>query len=153
MFNQGLFTALYIGSDGSVERLEMTEPFATLLDRNLLADLADERKAGQRPAPAPPTQTDQKKPKRRSRPSTAVTDSFVHLSKTDKPDGGAVRLGLHMISLVPPAGFEPALPPPEGGALSPELRGLSDPRTVQHRGPVRARGAYDRVRAAYGAAC
>ncbi|GIH06638.1 recombinase [Rhizocola hellebori] len=29
-------------------------------------------------------------------------------------------------SLVPPAGFEPAPPPPEGGALSPELRGLSD---------------------------
>ncbi len=26
--------------------------------------------------------------------------------------------------IVPPAGFEPALPPPEGGALSPELRGL-----------------------------
>ena len=26
-------------------------------------------------------------------------------------------------SVVPPAGFEPALPPPEGGALSPELRG------------------------------
>ena len=24
---------------------------------------------------------------------------------------------------VPPAGFEPAPPPPEGGALSPELRG------------------------------
>ena len=26
---------------------------------------------------------------------------------------------------VPPAGFEPAHPPPEGGALSPELRGLN----------------------------
>src|SRR3954471_6615831 len=26
--------------------------------------------------------------------------------------------------MVPPAGFEPAPPPPEGGALSPELRGL-----------------------------
>ncbi len=26
-------------------------------------------------------------------------------------------------SVVPPAGFEPAPPPPEGGALSPELRG------------------------------
>ncbi len=26
-------------------------------------------------------------------------------------------------SVVPPAGFEPAHPPPEGGALSPELRG------------------------------
>src|SRR6478736_4489080 len=25
--------------------------------------------------------------------------------------------------MVPPAGFEPAPPPPEGGALSPELRG------------------------------
>jgi hypothetical protein len=24
---------------------------------------------------------------------------------------------------VPPTGFEPVLPPPEGGALSPELRG------------------------------
>ncbi len=27
------------------------------------------------------------------------------------------------VCAVPPAGFEPALPPPEGGALSPELRG------------------------------
>ena len=26
-------------------------------------------------------------------------------------------------TVAPPAGFEPALPPPEGGALSPELRG------------------------------
>jgi hypothetical protein len=32
--------------------------------------------------------------------------------------------------MAPPAGFEPALPPPEGGALSPELRGpaSSEPR-------------------------
>jgi peptide-methionine (S)-S-oxide reductase len=29
------------------------------------------------------------------------------------------------LDLVPPAGFEPAHPPSEGGALSPELRGLS----------------------------
>src|ERR1700751_1236670 len=28
-----------------------------------------------------------------------------------------------VLRTVPPAGFEPALPPPEGGALSPELRG------------------------------
>jgi hypothetical protein len=32
--------------------------------------------------------------------------------------------GSRMSKLVPPAGFEPAPPPPEGGALSPELRGL-----------------------------
>src|SRR2546423_2685584 len=31
---------------------------------------------------------------------------------------------------VPPAGFEPALPPPEGGALSPELRGPCNWRRV-----------------------
>ena len=31
---------------------------------------------------------------------------------------------------VPPAGFEPALPPPEGGALSPELRGLNNPASL-----------------------
>src|SRR5918997_6410338 len=30
--------------------------------------------------------------------------------------------------MVPPAGFEPALPPPEGGALSPELRGHANHR-------------------------
>ena len=28
-----------------------------------------------------------------------------------------------VLPVVPPAGFEPAHPPPEGGALSPELRG------------------------------
>jgi site-specific DNA recombinase len=35
--------------------------------------------------------------------------------------------GSKMSALVPPAGFEPAHPPPEGGALSPELRGLGTP--------------------------
>jgi hypothetical protein len=40
----------------------------------------------------------------RSRPSAVLVNSFVCPSKTDKPDGGAVRLGLHMITLVPPAG-------------------------------------------------
>ena len=34
---------------------------------------------------------------------------------------------------VPPAGFEPAPPPPEGGALSPELRGLGDHERVAGR--------------------
>jgi hypothetical protein len=37
----------------------------------------------------------------------------------------------------PPAGFEPALPPPEGGALSPELRGraaMGDGGRVAHTG-------------------
>ena len=39
------------------------------------------------------------------------------------PDRDLVGRGSKMSALVPPTGFEPALPPPEGGALSPELRG------------------------------
>src|SRR5215218_2584082 len=35
----------------------------------------------------------------------------------------SVPAGTAQFCDVPPAGFEPALPPPEGGALSPELRG------------------------------
>jgi hypothetical protein len=42
-----------------------------------------------------------------------------------RPDFGSG--GSRMSALVPPAGFEPAHPPPEGGALSPELRGLGTP--------------------------
>lgn len=41
MINQRLFKALYISQDCEVDRFEVTEPFATLLDRKLLADLAD----------------------------------------------------------------------------------------------------------------
>src|SRR3954465_8679506 len=40
------------------------------------------------------------------------------------PENGPCRL-------VPPAGFEPAPPPPEGGALSPELRGRQTPTAYQ----------------------
>ena len=36
-----------------------------------------------------------------------------------------------LVKRAPPAGFEPALPPPEGGALSPELRGLEAARGYQ----------------------
>src|SRR5256885_4355746 len=49
-------------------------------------------------------------------------------STTNVPTGGA------QFCDVPPAGFEPALPPPEGGALSPELRGPQRPqKPYQHR--------------------
>jgi hypothetical protein len=38
-----------------------------------------------------------------------IANSLSCPPKTDEPDGGAVRLGLHTISLVPPVGFEPTL--------------------------------------------
>src|SRR3954451_20885253 len=46
--------------------------------------------------------------------------------------------------VVPPAGFEPAPLPPEGSALSPERRGLSDPETVPGSPGVSPRG-YERA--------
>ncbi len=36
-------------------------------------------------------------------------------------------------STAPPAGFEPAHPPPEGGALSPELRGLRNEQNISRK--------------------
>src|SRR4051794_21211096 len=53
-----------------------------------------------------------------------------------------------LIYSVPPAGFEPAPPPPEGGALSPELRGpfrtservAEPPPTPRNGCPVPKRG-------------
>ncbi len=132
-FNQGLFRRLYISQSGEVERFEMTEPFGTVLDPNLLDELAEERKgreaaegAGEQkstPADATPSQNGIEVPE----PGEKV---FAYLSGTQKPDVKIVRLGLHKNNLVPPAGFEPAHPPPEGGALSPELRGLSDRQRV-----------------------
>ena len=41
--------------------------------------------------------------------SAVLNKSFTCPPKTDNPDGGVVRLGLHMIDLVPPVGFEPTL--------------------------------------------
>ena len=40
------------------------------------------------------------------------------------------------LTLVPPAGCEPALPPPEGDALSPELRGLGEAEISSRRGMI-----------------
>ena len=48
----------------------------------------------------------------------------------NRPEPGQPRAVPFPMFMVPPAGFEPAPPPPEGGALSPELRGLSDPKRV-----------------------
>ncbi len=56
------------------------------------------------------------------------------------PTGNGEPNGHVPMFWAPPAGFEPAHPPPEGGALSPELRGLQDGKRVSvprrhHRPP------------------
>lgn len=64
---------------------------------------------------------------------TLLGDTIEAVSKTTQEavvipfqkQKGPTMEDLHggTVCVVPPAGFEPALPPPEGGALSPELRG------------------------------
>jgi hypothetical protein len=56
------------------------------------------------------------------------------------PSGEPDNAGSGPILVVPPAGFEPALPPPEGGALSPELRGPCDGTTLAHARIYSGRG-------------
>ena len=109
----------------------MTEPFATLLDRNLLTDLAEER-AGRRPAfvLADAPESVHEEAEGRSRPSAVLTNSFVCPSKTDKPDGGAVRLGLNMISFGAPGRIRTC----GLGIRSPLLYPLSYGRVVARRG-------------------
>ena len=41
--------------------------------------------------------------------------------------------------MVPPTGIEPVPPPPEGGALSPELRGLGIVISVRKKKGISAR--------------
>ena len=62
--------------------------------------------------------------------STLLAEEFIQemRANTTNPDHDLFGRGSKMMSLVPPAGFEPALSPPEGDALSPELRGLSGSR-------------------------
>lgn len=106
MFNQGLFRALYIDPGGEVERYELTEPFATVLDPNLLSDLAEEREAGRQPD-ATVSQIDESNRDGRSRPAPRLANTYVCPSKTEKPDGRAVRLGSHRNTLVRVRGLEP----------------------------------------------
>jgi CheY-like chemotaxis protein len=47
--------------------------------------------------------------------------------------GGVTTAASWPFQKVPPAGFEPAPPPPEGGALSPELRGPFAPKSRYQR--------------------
>ncbi|MCA1676100.1 MAG: helix-turn-helix domain-containing protein [Actinobacteria bacterium] len=83
------------------ERFELTEPFATLFDRNLLTDLAKERVSGQRrhgsavtPVATDSHRTSENRADSRVRPAMVLSRIFTcgETDKTNKPDGGTVRL-------------------------------------------------------------
>jgi hypothetical protein len=63
----------------------------------------------------------------------------VEAGQPSRPRGS--RVADQRFRGVPPAGFEPALPPPEGGALSPELRGLGTPTRLPVHGKAPAAAA------------
>jgi site-specific DNA recombinase len=138
--NQGLFVKLLISQDGNVERAELTEPFATVLSTDQAASpmitVGDERTPTAsritQDAPADDgsmegTTREEGSPRDalgdRSRPSVVLLATFGQVRDTECPEMILSGQGSKDKDLVPPAGFEPALPPPEGGALSPELRG------------------------------
>jgi site-specific DNA recombinase len=112
LFNQAFFTQLYLEEDGL--RAELREPFQTLLGPSLISEViaAEAKRRVLPPAPAGP-------------PSRGQDESRHPRGRLDGTAPTVVRrAGLNQTTLVPPAGFEPALLPPEGSTLSPELRGL-----------------------------
>lgn len=100
LINQGLFKKLYINEDGTVERFEMTEPFATLLDPELLEDLASTEPTtsalDESAAELPPVT------ERSDEAQVSLSRMFTCEKRTKKnqPDVSYVRLGSNMISLV-----------------------------------------------------
>lgn len=119
LFNQAFFTHLYI-DDGGV-RGTLAEPFDVLLGEEVLGrgrvalsrgaeTLADAAASGEGASVDP----NEKTPRALGAAGGLLDLAPIPVQRVE---------GLNVTTLVPPAGFEPALPPPEGGALSPELRG------------------------------
>ena len=107
ILNNVIFTKLKVDTSGIIDD-ELVEPFDALVSagRHYIhhGALPPTRQSAHRPDSAPSSpRRDHGQP-----PDHTTVLSGRSSSKT---------------TYVPPAGFEPALPPPEGGALSPELRG------------------------------
>lgn len=115
--NQGFFKKLYINTDGSVERADLTEPFAQVLGEKLgeatvVADSRDTADALQHP------RSDESEMdsdvldttfEERCRPSNVLVRTFGETTgETIMPDDDLVWEGVSEGGLVPPAGFEPA---------------------------------------------
>ena len=102
-----LFKALYLHRDGSVEHVELTEPFAQLLADDLLSSVSAQAALTGKPADklndTPADAAD------RARPSAVlravITSNQIHKA----PQQDLLGHGLHNVRLVPPVGVEPTL--------------------------------------------
>ncbi len=118
-FNQAFFKKLYITRDDGVVRAELTDPYAALLEHDVLRHVASHLDD------TPPAAD----PKRQNAKAAAEDEWWQRFldgdeNDTVRPQETPVRVrGSKANCLVPSAGFEPAHTAPEADALSPELRG------------------------------
>ena len=113
--NQGFFTRLLIAPDGSVERAELTEPFATLLADTSHDAVGRAQGVPDAPGAVPATEAPTTVPRHASGARGAAghgpTNVLVRTFGSDqKPSGDLVTAGVKEASLVPGAGLEPACP-------------------------------------------
>ena len=124
LINQGFFVKLFIGDDGSVERAELTEPFAALLAADAVeaiaavqAEVAEVAEGAQRATEggadeASEAQSAAPDGLARARPSAVLERTFGSggegPTSNTAPDTWG---GVHKRDVVPPTGFEPVLPP------------------------------------------
>jgi site-specific DNA recombinase len=133
LFNQALFEQLYLDEDGV--HAELAEPFRTLLAPDLLPTLIGQTAQEEVPAGDGGKDLAAVESRWAADRYRRVSSVQAGAARNNKPAPEAYRgAGLKETTLVPPAGFEPAPLPPEGSALSPELRGLGT--TEGTSGPV-----------------
>ncbi len=104
--NQGLFKALYLHRDGSVEHIELTEPFAQLLADDLLSNVSAQAALTGEPTD---DQNDTLADAARARPSTVLRTVITSDQTRKTPQQDLLGRGLHNVRLVPPVGVEPTL--------------------------------------------
>ena len=108
--NQGFFRRLIIDSDGSVERAELTEPFAQLLTPDWTTATGSAQSApdasGPLPAPRTPDGTPPALLGALGRPGRTVAGVTAG-ERTKNPDDNLVGVGSHKGSLVELRGIEP----------------------------------------------
>ena len=108
--NQGFFRKLIIDRDGTIERAELTEPFAQLLTPDWQKVTRDTENVLDTPGHLPAHEdTKRDTPSAQGRPGSALADVAAG-GTTKNPDDDLVGDGSHRGPLVELRGFEPLTP-------------------------------------------